>query len=80
MRIGEWKKHFAKKLSRRKDKLVEGDCFDFSKESSVEKQLSNIKGGGMHIIFYFRVEKLNETEAEIKLISENIYVDEPQYL
>lgn len=79
MRISEWKKHFAKKIQDRKNGYKNGGCYELSGDSAVEKQLSKIKGGGNHKIFYLEAETTNENEINLKLISETIYVDEPQY-
>jgi hypothetical protein len=83
MRIHEWKKHFAKKLHDRWDRsenYVEGNCYDLPNEGSVQCQLSKIRGGGNYKIFYLRAGKISVEEINLELISENIYVDEPQYL
>ena len=79
MRIGEWKKHFSKKLHKGNEPYVKGDCYDLAGEVSVQRQLSKIRGGGNYKVFYLRASKINEGEINLELISENIHVDEPQY-
>jgi hypothetical protein len=86
MKISEWKKHFGKKLKDLNDtslELKEGDCLDLQGNNCIEKQLLRqariVRGGGKFKVFYLEITKWDEFNREFMLVSEDIYVDEPEY-
>jgi hypothetical protein len=86
MTIKQWRQVYKRKIKGKCSwPLIENRCHDMSDSFSVDNQLLKLKGNGKHKIFYLECVKpswdtFNDGTLTLRVVSDEIFIDEPQYL